>query len=103
MPDTPTPWVGLAALVAMFLIPFLPDSLFEGPRTTKHWPRRHICGECAAPWTRGHSCVPHADLAAAHPPLRGEFLQVEPTAEPSWVGRPARTVTARRLDEANEE
>jgi hypothetical protein len=42
MPHTPTPWVGLAALLAMFVIPFLPTWLFEGPRTIKHRPRRHI-------------------------------------------------------------
>ena len=35
-----TPWVGLAALIAMFVLPFLPAWLFEGPRTVKHWPRR---------------------------------------------------------------
>ena len=48
MPPTQTPWAGLAALVAMFVIPFLPSWLFEGPRTIKHWPRRHVCGECGA-------------------------------------------------------
>jgi hypothetical protein len=31
MPDSPIPWVGLAALAAMFVLPFLPDWLFEGP------------------------------------------------------------------------
>jgi hypothetical protein len=51
MPDTPVPWVGLVALAAMFLLPLLPDWLFEGPRTSKHWPRRHICGDCGAPRT----------------------------------------------------
>jgi hypothetical protein len=100
MPDTPTPWVGLAALVAMFVIPFLPDWLFEGPRTIKQWPRRHICGECGAPWTGGHNCAPDADLAPAHPTLRGALRRVEPTAESSWVDRPARTIATRRLDEA---
>jgi hypothetical protein len=58
MPDAPTPWVGLAALAAMFLLPLLPDWLFEGPRTSKHWPRRHICDHCGAPWTDEHSCTP---------------------------------------------
>jgi hypothetical protein len=34
-------WVGLAALVAMFVIPFLPSWLFEGPRTEwREWLRR---------------------------------------------------------------
>jgi hypothetical protein len=51
MPQVPTPWVGRATLIAMFAIPFLPDRLFEGPRTIKHWPRRHVCGECSGPRT----------------------------------------------------
>jgi hypothetical protein len=36
MSHTPTPWVGLAALVAMFVLPYLPTWVFEGPRTIKH-------------------------------------------------------------------
>jgi hypothetical protein len=99
MPNTPTPWLGLAALIAMFAIPFLPDWLFEGPRTIKHWPRRHICGECGAPWTRGHSCGPDADLTA-HPPLRSEVRRAELIAQPSWVDHRERTITFRRLDDA---
>jgi hypothetical protein len=31
MPDTPIPWIGLAALGAMFLLLLLPEWLFEGP------------------------------------------------------------------------
>jgi hypothetical protein len=56
MPHTPTPWLGLAALIAMFVIPFLPDRLFEGPRTIRHRPQRHVCAECGAPWEAGHAC-----------------------------------------------
>jgi hypothetical protein len=70
-----TPWIGLIALLAMFAIPFLPDWLFEGPRTVKHRPRRHICGDCGAPWTDGHMCVPEAD--ERFPPLRGELRRRE--------------------------
>jgi hypothetical protein len=72
MSHTPTPWVGLAALIAMFVIPFLPDWLFEGPRTTEHWPRRHVCGDCGAPWTNGHTCAPKTS-AVGYPPLRAEL------------------------------
>jgi hypothetical protein len=50
------PWIGLAALLAMFVIPFLPSWLFEGPRTIKHRPRRRICGDCGAPWIDDHDC-----------------------------------------------
>src|SRR4029450_7793993 len=54
MAHNPVPWIGTLALVAMFVIPFLPDWIFEGPRTVRHWPRRHVCGECGAGWTDGH-------------------------------------------------
>jgi hypothetical protein len=56
MSRSPIPWIGLLALVAMFVIPFLPDWIFEGPRTVRHWPRRHVCGACGSAWTRGHIC-----------------------------------------------
>ena len=32
MGGNPVPWIGLLALVAMFVIPFLPSWIFEGPR-----------------------------------------------------------------------
>jgi hypothetical protein len=51
-----TPWIGLLALVALFILPYVPDWLFEGPRTVKHRPRRHVCRDCGAPWTDGHAC-----------------------------------------------
>jgi hypothetical protein len=79
MPDTPIPWVGLAALLAMFVLPFLPDWLFEGPRTSKHWPREHICGACNAPWMKGHICSP--EVSEAGPPLRGELRRIEPSTQ----------------------
>jgi hypothetical protein len=91
MPDTP--WAGLAALLAMFLIPFLPSWLFDGPRTVKHWPRRYVCGECAMPWTDAHACattdraeapvaVPGPrEVPAPEPPLRGELRRLKPPAE----------------------
>ena len=79
MPDIPTPWVGLAALLAMFVLPFVPDWLFEGPRTVRHRPRRHVCGDCNAPWTEGHICSPEA--SEAEPPLRGELRRLAPPAE----------------------
>jgi hypothetical protein len=76
---TPVPWVGLLALVAMFVIPFLPDRLFDGPRTQRHWPRRHICGVCGADWTNGHAC----ELSEQEPALpsgrrlRGELRRLD--------------------------
>jgi hypothetical protein len=57
MPDAPTPWIGLAALAAMFVLPFLPTWLFEGPRRIKHWPREHVCAKCDDAWSDGHRCL----------------------------------------------
>jgi hypothetical protein len=71
MSHAPTPWIGLAALAAMFIIPFLPTWLFEGPRTIRHRPHRHICGDCGAPWTNDHTCTTTID--AAYSPLHGEL------------------------------
>jgi hypothetical protein len=74
MPDTPTPWVGLVALAAMFLLPLLPNWLFEGPRTSKHWLRRHICGDYDAPWTDEHICTPGERETG--PVLRGQLRRL---------------------------
>lgn len=52
-----TPWIGLVALVAMFVLPYLPNWLFDGPRTIKHRPRRHVCADCGAAWKGGHQCA----------------------------------------------
>jgi hypothetical protein len=86
MPHAPTPWIGLAALLAMFLLPFLPGWLFEGSRTVKHWPRRHVCGYCSAPWTRGHVCELEASEASpvlvtgGGASLSGELRRLTPPA-----------------------
>ncbi len=71
------PWVGLAALIAMFVLPFLPAWLFERPRTVRHWPRRHVCGNCNAPWTDGHVCAPGGSETV--PPLHGELRRASPS------------------------
>ena len=108
MPHSPTPWIGLAALLAMFLLPFVPNWLFEGPRTVRHWPRRHVCGYCNAPWTRGHVCEAGPPLeAVAGPALEAEIEPLEeieagaPLAEPPLRGdlrrlRPSRRELERR-------
>jgi hypothetical protein len=68
-----TPWIGLAAIISMFVIPYIPAWLFEGPRTVKHRPRRHVCADCNAPWTAGHTCLA-ADVLR---PLRGELRRLQ--------------------------
>ena len=98
MAGNPVPWIGLLALVAMFVIPFLPDWIFEGPRTVRHWPRRHVCGVCGAGWTSGHVC----EAGEPEPvlPGRAERLDVPEPALPR-LPRPARERLVgelRRLD-----
>jgi hypothetical protein len=115
MPDTPVPWVGLAALAAMFVLPLLPDWLFEGPRTSKHWLRRHICCDCGAPWTDEHLCTLRE--SQAHPVLRGQLRRLpqalhgaraaidrrgpgavlRPGARAAHSAEPNRSVSQRRL------
>ena len=87
MPRVDTPWIGLAALIAMFVIPFLPSWLFDGPRIVKHYPRRHVCADCGAPWDDGHVCT--LDRPAVGQPLRGQLERMNmssaleaPTAPP---------------------
>jgi hypothetical protein len=74
------PWIGLAALVAMFALPFLPDWIFEGPRTVRHRPRRHVCADCGASWSPDHECERPAPVAGpapqGRPALRGELRRV---------------------------
>jgi len=93
MPQVDTPWIGLVALVAMFVIPFLPSWLFEGPRTIKHYPRRHICGDCGAPWTDGHACA--TDRTLSRRPLRGQLRRVRSST--ALVRRSARPSTIDRF------
>jgi len=85
MPHAPTPWVGLVALAAMFLLPFLPAWLLDGPRTIKHRPARHVCADCNARWTNGHVCGPEAPVSPeateARPPLRAELRRLATSTE----------------------
>jgi hypothetical protein len=92
MLHSPTPWVGLAALIVMFVLPFLPAWLFEGPRTVKHWPRRHVCGVCNAPWIEGHTCPSSAGEAGQ--PLRGSLRRLPQSAEVER--RPLAQISRRR-------
>ena len=70
------PWIGLVALVLMFLIPLLPSWIFEGPRTVRHWPRRHVCAWCNALWTEGHACT--VESTDSTQVLWGELRRVQP-------------------------
>jgi hypothetical protein len=83
------PWIGLAALIGMFVLPYVPNWLFEGPRTVKHRPRRHVCADCNAPWTPEHTCPPAVEIRRS---LRGELRRLDPPAglDPAGVLLPPR-------------
>jgi len=89
----PIPWVGLVAIVAMFVLPMLPAWLFEGPRTIKRYPRREICGDCGEPWTDGHDCAVVVRQPAR--PLRADLHRVRPGR--ALVRRSLRSLEIRRF------
>ena len=86
----PIPWIGLAAIVCMFVLPWLDArGLFDGPRTIRHRPPRHVCADCGAVWTRGHHCAagwlaaaerePVAPLGEVEPPTTRARVRVQLT------------------------
>lgn len=81
-----TPWIGLVAVAAMFLLPYLPSRLFEGPRTVKHYPRRHVCAECGAEWVADHACA--GDFTPRREPLQGQLRRAT-TPTTTLMHRPA--------------
>ena len=93
----PIPWIGLAAIVAMFVLPLLPARLFEGPRTVKRYPRRVVCGDCGARWTHDHTC--DVELVGSRPqprpPLRVEIRRV--SSGRALARRSARPSSIRRF------
>lgn len=84
MKHTDIPWIGLIALIAMFALPYLPQWLFEGPRTIKHHPRWHVCAECGAPWVDGHTCA--QGLESGTEVLQGKL--VRPRTSTALESRP---------------
>ena len=79
MPDIPTPWVGLAALLAMFVLPFVPDWLLRGRGRSGTGRAGMSAATATPPGPRGTS----ARLKRARPnrPLRGELRRLAPPAE----------------------
>lgn len=89
----PIPWIGLAAIVAMFVLPLLPAWLFEGPRTIRRYPRRVVCGDCGERWTDDHDCG--FEVVAPRRPLRAELRRVGPGR--ALTRRAARSSAIRRF------
>jgi hypothetical protein len=94
------PWIALAAVAAMFVLPWLDArGLFDGPRTICHLSRRHLCADCRAPWQPGHQCAdwieaarrePVVPLAPVDPPaprVRGQLTRADQPARPALPQR----------------
>ncbi len=82
----PVPWIALAALAAMFVLPHLDArGLFDGPREIRHRPRRHVCADCAEPWIPGHACAGWQAAAGREPVVP---LAVPPPIAPEVHPRP---------------
>jgi hypothetical protein len=78
---TPVPWIGLAAIAAMFLLPWLDArGLLDGPRVIRRRPRRVVCADCDAPWTPDHQCAGWLEAAVREPVVP---LQPPPPAPPT--------------------
>jgi hypothetical protein len=99
--SNPVPWIALAAVAAMFVLPWLDArGLFDGPRTIRHRPRRHVCADCAQPWTPGHQCAAWLEAARREPVV--PLHPVDPPPPPRVRGqltrpdRPARPVLPQR-------
>jgi hypothetical protein len=90
---SPVPWIGLAAIAVMFLLPHLDArGLFDGPRTIRRRPRREVCADCASPWTPDHQCAGWLEAAVREPvvplqppsesPLRVQLVSTDPLPLP---------------------
>jgi hypothetical protein len=78
---TPVPWIAMAAIAAMFLLPWLDArGLLDGPRTIRHRPLREVCADCGAPWISGHRCAGRREAAAGEPVVPSP--PVEPPERP---------------------
>jgi hypothetical protein len=66
--NNPVPWIALAAVAAMFVLPWLDaHGLLDGPHLIRHRPRRHVCADCAEPWQPGHQCTAWLKAARREP------------------------------------
>jgi hypothetical protein len=80
---SPVPWIGLAAIAAMFLLPWLDArGLFDGPRTIRRRPRRQVCADCAIPWTPDHRCAGWLEAAVREPVVPLQPPPAPPTEPP---------------------
>ncbi|SRR6266540_705686 len=79
----PVPWIALAAIAAMFVLPWLDSrGLLDGPRTVRHRPRRHVCADCAEAWQPGHACAGWQPPAGREPVVPLGALELPAPARP---------------------
>jgi hypothetical protein len=99
---TPVPWIALAAIAAMFVLPWLDArGLFDGPSIIRHRSRRHVCADCAEPWRPGHVCAGWQAVARREPvvPQHHPARPLPPTpvrAELTRADRPGRLALPQR-------
>jgi hypothetical protein len=92
----PVPWIALAAIAAMSVLPWLDArGLLDGPNTVRHRPRRHVCADCAEPWAPGHACAGWQPVAGREPVVP---LAAQPPAAPAVAPQPTR-VQLTRVDQ----
>jgi hypothetical protein len=95
---TPIPWIALAAVALMFLLPWLDArGVFDGPRTIRRRPRREVCADCAAPWTPGHQCPGWLEAAVREPMV--PLQPAAPSAPPGVRAELTRTNQPAQLDQ----
>ena len=67
------------AIVAFGIVVFVLMSALERWRpTVRHYPPRHVCGDCKALWTEGHICIDTSQRPPLQPPLRGTLVRRYP-------------------------
>jgi hypothetical protein len=96
---SPVPWIGLAAIAAMFLLPWLDArGLLDGPRTIRRRPRREVCADCGAPWTPDHQCTGWLEAAVREPvvPLQPPAAPTPPPLRAQLVRTDQPTLPSRR-------
>jgi len=94
---SPVPWIGMAAIAAMFVLPFLDArGLFDGPSIVRRRPRRVVCADCAQPWTPDHQCVAWLEAAVREPVVPLQPLPPLADRERVQLARPERPTLSPR-------
>lgn len=75
----PVPWIGLAALAAMFFLSWLDArGVLDEPRTIRRRPQHMVCADCGAPWTTHHQCADWLEAAEREPIVPLQPIKQDP-------------------------